>query len=345
MSQQTKTILAVVVFMPVWFLVYAFFHEASHAVLHLAYGGTIERFVFWTLSPHVSATGTEFTPFAAALNRVAGELFTRLLGVVAIAFYRKEAKAPAYHLCYFFALLSLTGGVLVAWVFLPFYSLFGVVQPQDITFFLDMTGFHPLLVSLTGLLLISAFVLFAHSRGIIVNVKTAYYTLLQKDYAPRFNGKWGIVALGLVLAAAIPFAAAFHVTYEPPSIFTASASVADVRTRPYAEYTFIADGARNHRFDLEIQGQDFMTGFIIEDAQGNLQFSWAVEETSTSFGLGLSEGMYTIRFLFLTDFAAVRDFLIEIDVYAHVDAEAMQGFRDVFAHPSDYSIAYALRVR
>ena len=41
-----KTLIVVLLFIFTWFFVYAFLHEAGHAIVGIAYGGTIENFVF-----------------------------------------------------------------------------------------------------------------------------------------------------------------------------------------------------------------------------------------------------------------------------------------------------------
>lgn len=350
MNQKTKlkTSISILLFIPIWFFVYAFLHEAGHALVGLAYGGTIENFVFWNFNAHVSITGANYSQIGEPLMNVAGPLLPFLIFVIAIVLYNPKNKFAGYHLCYFTAILSLVFGAFAGWVIIPIRSLFTLsLAGEDMVRFSYNAGFHPFLVSLMGLFIISAFSIFAHKRGVFVGVWSAYKSLFGKETAVKTTRiKWGFVSIGFLLASFVTFAIAIFVPDTHGYIFDTSVEISDVRAEGSRSYTFTADGSRQHHFHLNLQGQGFVTGFIVEDNEGNLFLSWAFEETSSVFGAGLSEGVFNVRLIFLTDFEAVIDFFKETGTYEHIDSDVMQNFREVFSDVTDnFSINYSLRIR
>ena len=92
MNRKTKTVLCVLLFAPVYFLLYTFLHEAGHAIVIMAYGGTVENFVFGNFNAHVSSNGGLFTAFGTALNHIAGMLLPTIVGAIIIGFYNPNKK-------------------------------------------------------------------------------------------------------------------------------------------------------------------------------------------------------------------------------------------------------------
>ena len=340
-----KTLIVVLLFIFTWFFVYAFLHEAGHALVGLAYGGTIESFVFWNFNAHVRIVGANYSQIGEPLMNVAGLLFPILLSVIAIVFYNPKIKFAGYHLCYFTAILSLVSGAFVGWVILPIRSLFTFsLMHEDMVRFSYNAAFHPVLVSLMGLFLICAFALFAHKKGIFVGAWSAFNSLIGKEVVEKnAKIKWGFVSVGLLFMAIVTFVTAFFVPHEPPHIFNVSASVADVRIENNVEHTFTVSEARRYYFDISIQ-QGFVTGHILTDSDGE-RHMWG---TITGDGrllrsLELGEGTYTIQFIFLSDLDAVADFLVYVGAY---DFMNVQDFRDVFEnYNDDFSVTYFIRIR
>ena len=77
MSQQAKlrALISILLFVPIWVFAYAFLHEAGHALVGIAYGGTIENFVFWNFNARVVIAGANFSQIGEPLMNVAGILF------------------------------------------------------------------------------------------------------------------------------------------------------------------------------------------------------------------------------------------------------------------------------
>ncbi|MDR2600239.1 MAG: hypothetical protein LBC73_08190, partial [Oscillospiraceae bacterium] len=141
-----KVIVCSLLFVPIWFFLYAFLHEAGHALVGLAYGGSIVNFVFWNFNAHVVINGAEYTAFGLALFHVAGLLLPILVYILALCFYNPKRKPVLYHICYIIATVSLIWS-LASWVVMSFMSIFTILPGEDVWKFIDSTGFHPLLVT------------------------------------------------------------------------------------------------------------------------------------------------------------------------------------------------------
>lgn len=170
MNSKLKTILSVLLFAPVWFLLYTILHEGGHALVILAYGGTIDSFWVLGMNAHVSAHGEVYSTFGEALMHIAGVLFPTVISAIALIFYNQKVKFDGYHLCYFMVLVTPIFNMLV-WVIFPIISLFTPPpQGEDVTKFLNVTGFPALLVSLGALLIAGVFVLYIYKEGLLKKV-------------------------------------------------------------------------------------------------------------------------------------------------------------------------------
>ena len=345
-NTKIKTFICVLLFIFIWFFMYAFLHEAGHALVGIAYGGTIESFVFWNFNAHVHIVGANYSQIGKPLMNVAGILLPILLSVVAIGFYNPKIKFAGYHLCCFTAILSLVFGAFAGWVIIPIRSLFTLsVMHEDMVRFSYNAGFHPILVSLMGAFLIGSFALFAHKKGLFIGAWSAFNSLSGKEVVVKpAKIKWGFVSVCLFFAAIVTFVSAFFAPpYEPANIFNVSASIADVRIENYVEHTFTASETRRYHFDIALQ-QDFMTGYILTGSDGE-RYGWGTftGDAKSLLSFELSKGTYTMQFTFLSDLEAVADFLVYVGAYNFMDA---QDFRDVFENCNDnFSVTYSIHIR
>ena len=173
MSSKIKYILSFLLFAPAYLLLYTAIHEGGHAIIALIYGGKIDNFVLG-FNAYVSHHGTTFTVFGAALHDAAGMLLPTILGIIAICFYSNKIKSISYHICYLLVYISLPGSIL-SWVGIPIISMFAQPpQGDDVTKFLSVTGFHPLLVSLGAILLMGLLVFLAYRKGIYRKAKEIF---------------------------------------------------------------------------------------------------------------------------------------------------------------------------
>ncbi|MHC5374708.1 hypothetical protein ACYSNU_13000 [Enterococcus sp. LJL120] len=170
MNQQQKSIICLLIFAPLWLLQYTILHEGGHALVMLAYGGTIDS--FWIIGPsaHVSAYGASYTFIGEVLLQAAGMLLPSLVVLVALLLYRPKVAFAGYHLCYFVVAITPLYNLLV-WVALPIASLLTVSAPEeDVTKFLILSGWPPLAVSLAAFVLMVGFAMLIHHKGVLANV-------------------------------------------------------------------------------------------------------------------------------------------------------------------------------
>jgi len=141
------------------FMVYTLLHELAHIIAIVAFGGTVEHFVFFGFFARVYHYGLD-SNLAIAVTAIAGELLPLIIFLIIFPFYRHNKKfkriAPKvlYHF-FFFVLTVLFVFPLFGWIFL-FHDFH-----HDPIQFLFVTGFHPLALSfiyLAALVLVLFFV-------------------------------------------------------------------------------------------------------------------------------------------------------------------------------------------
>jgi len=343
-----KTIAWLIVFAFAWFFIYAFFHEAGHALVGMAYGGTVERFVFWNFNAHVVVTDAEFTAFGRALFHAAGNLFPILLTTVVFAFYKPTIRAKAYHICHLIPVISIIGGALMGWVIIPIRTIFAPVSGEDAARFLDTTGFHPLLVVLMAILILSAFVLFAHAKGILYNAVIVFFSLYKdtEKAETHFNSKYGIVSLVLVLTAVGTLGLAQIVPYIPSNVIHIQLEIADVRDEVRYEHRFIVVEGRSHTINLNVHGKGFLTGLRISDEEGTQILGTFGETTFSVMGITLVPGVYFATFYFMTDWDTVKTFYYAGEAEEYLVDKTAHPSYEVFARATgDYSVVISMTVR
>lgn len=124
-------------------VVYSAVHEAGHALVAVANGAQVDRFVVGP-NAHVAWSGGSFSAAATSLSHAAGALLPTLLLVVALAAYRSRARSDVYHTLYA-VLTACTIGSLLAWVVIPVVAAVGTPPPgDDVTRLLESSGMPPL---------------------------------------------------------------------------------------------------------------------------------------------------------------------------------------------------------
>ncbi|MCL2051911.1 MAG: M50 family metallopeptidase [Lachnospiraceae bacterium] len=353
MNQKIKTLLCVLTFIPFYFFIYAFLHEAGHALVILAYGGTIDNFVFWNFNAHVSSSGGAFTSFGMALNTIAGMLLPTIIGVIAISLYRPNKKSAGYHICYFTTLFGLLGSMSV-WVAIPIISLFNLPPRDDVTNFLNLTRYHPLIVSISALFFVGAFVVFAHAKGLLskTNLQKIYRSfksnnenIIAKNNGNRKN-KILFTALGLLVISAATLYSANYITYYPPGVFNTSGVITNVLEERSWESTLAIEDSRIYSFDIEIKAYGLITAFCVIDESGEYISQNQAEGFMPSIiSFGLDEGIYTLSMMFLTDYEAVADYFVKTG-FGELDPKEIQYINEAFSRDNtSYAVEYFISVR
>lgn len=170
MNEKLKTVLCILLFAPVWLLLYTFLHEGGHALIILACGGTIDSFWVLGLNAHVSAHGGVYSALSEGVKYAAGMLLPMIVSIIAFVFYKPNVKFDGYHYCCFLMMVSSVFSLLV-WIVFPVLSLFTQMpQGEDVIQFLNATGIPPLLVSLGALLFVGIFMLLMYKKGLLKKV-------------------------------------------------------------------------------------------------------------------------------------------------------------------------------
>ncbi len=127
-------------------LAYSAVHEAGHAVVAVANGARVDRFVIGP-DAHLAWSGGSFSDAATSLSHAAGALLPALLLVVALAVYRPRVRSDVYHTGYA-VMAGCTLGSLLAWVVIPVVAVVGTPPPEDdVTRFLEASGMPELALS------------------------------------------------------------------------------------------------------------------------------------------------------------------------------------------------------
>lgn len=131
--------------MAVWVLAESLLHELGHCVAVWISGGKVTGFYPYFGDAHVTFEGIADSPFI----NVSGSLLPVLAALAVLLFYKRSERFPR---------LNVLAGVfctlicsLLEWVVVPLAYMFGFYDPtDDITKFLNGTGFHPVATALAA---------------------------------------------------------------------------------------------------------------------------------------------------------------------------------------------------
>ena len=134
---------------------YTMLHESGHGVSGLISGGNIRRINvnFFDLSAHVVIDGT-FTRAQDALIAISGWALPVITYLIFLVLTRKGSN-PLLLMIRWIAGISLLGSTL-PWIVIPILYQMGRAPGDDVTHFLDLSGFPPLAVSAVFLVLVGA---------------------------------------------------------------------------------------------------------------------------------------------------------------------------------------------
>ena len=344
LSTSAKKFVAAIIGLAVWFYLYIFLHEAGHALVGLMYGNTIESFVVFGQWPHVRlAYPYYFTDFGLGLFFAGGILLPLIVGAIAICFYRPGVKSHWYHEFFHRTADILPFVTLVVWAGFPILSLFATPpQWEDVTRFMNVTEIHPLLVSLGTLVIVSAYWLLVHKKGILKRWGELHGNQKESRVATAIGSFFValfIVIFGFVFAPSPPM-------FGGTPVFLTNATWSDVRHPSQGgEWPLEIETTRIHYVNTNAEGQGFVTSLRFNDENGDLLFFQIGESFSLSMGLGLTEGTNTISLTFLLNNEDIQDYLLSIGREDMIP-QIIEYARDVFNYSGeDYSFTVFIEVR
>lgn len=134
------------------FLLYTLSHEGGHAIVGILCGGKIQRFVLG-INPHVEIINANFSKITASLMHLMGSVLPMILTCTLIFFYNENKQNIIYHLFHFVFSYAVAFSLL-SWVIIPIISLCGKAPiNDDVTKFMQTSNVHPIIISLTSILL------------------------------------------------------------------------------------------------------------------------------------------------------------------------------------------------
>lgn len=165
MSIKIKYVLSTMVVTVTAIVIYIILHELGHCLVAMGCGAKITKFSI--MSASMAYEGGIFNRFQFALFNAAGALFPILVSFFLLCFYRRNRQGLVYHQFYFmFSLISIAS--LFAWILVPICSFFTEApQGDDVTKFMQGTGFSPSIIAFGALLIILAMVFLLGKKGVL----------------------------------------------------------------------------------------------------------------------------------------------------------------------------------
>lgn len=317
MNKKAKYIISFLFSYIIFLYFYTLLHEGGHAIVAIMCGRKVDKFVLG-LNAHVLTSGASFTIFSEALFISMGVLLPVIFLIIALVIYKPKIKYKSYHIIYGFLSLSIIGS-LFAWVILPFMSLFTLPPVgDDTTKFLNITGLHPLTVTLTALLTIISLVFFIYKRGLIGMIKGINSKLLE---AKRCKDKKILlirlligISLGVIIAIV-----GFSILIPKP-VFETSLSIKVKSTTENTKLPFEIDKIKVYSMNLELKAKGILTDVQIYTDNGTLVYQNISEWFTLGTSLKLNKGNYVFVLTYLKDPSGMQEhfnskgYMFEADV-------------------------------
>ena len=150
--------------------IYILLHETGHTIVAIMYGAENVRISIFSAS--MTADFVEYTPFAHSLLNSAGMLFPVIIFSI-FAFVYNPGKTSILYRCFYYSTVPIAFGPIFAWVFVPIIGMLSGFPPgDDVTNFIDNSGWHPGVVVILALILIALLVLLFSRKGIFKLIVT-----------------------------------------------------------------------------------------------------------------------------------------------------------------------------
>lgn len=284
------------IMIPCLILIYAFIHEASHALVAMLFGGKITEFHVFGLDAHVSYEGGNISNTARSLISVAGSLIPTLLLIAFSLFYKyKENRVFLRELFGLFSVSVICSNLV--WVFSPFLYMFGIAGNGDTDNFLDASGWNPSLISLFALLVIA------------IQILTIWKKDILKPILPRYSAKKVVIFVCVIMVILISVLITNSLLRDVTIFnYTADENITtqDKSTIPiYIE----KNGSYKLFFTLDNPGSGMMIDVQVLDPQGNEIFQCIGDEFKLSEPLSLERGINTVEILYLHSKAEFIDYV------------------------------------
>ena len=331
--------ICVILFCLTFPFVLTFLHEVAHALVILLYSGKIHEFRIFP-NAFVSAADINFTAVGGILFHISGVLLPMIIGIIAILLYNPSVKFMGYHSCYAVGsiLLALTA---TRWVAIPFISLLTAPPPNDdVTKFMKETGFPPLLISLSALIIIGSFLLLTCKKGIWMR------TIENLNNLSGSQAVW--LRIVSVFAVIVLVGAVSALDYRKyfNAVFNTSFTIENAIEAKNREIQFTLNETRTYTIEVNTQSQGFVTALLLINENGDVIEQNISEKFQFGWGRDLFKGDYTIKLIFLADNEEVEQFL-NSTWQREISSDFRQFLEDVFirSNDGDYSIKVSIQIR
>ncbi len=225
------------------FFLYAFLHEAGHALAGWFYGQSLTEFnvSFWNFEAHVGMVGGELTRSQLAVRSAAGATLPVLFWTIFISVTPRKASFLLETL----KLISSMAVVntLLTWIVLPVLFIFGKAPSDDVSNFLRYSQMPPLLlVLIASSLYIGGWMLFLSKinglRNEFMMFRTTNPDLLLAGAQQTIPGIASIMTVCLIIVFTLNTSASKNLLnkFSPPQDFEPVAQI-DLSTRAYPSET------------------------------------------------------------------------------------------------------------
>ena len=304
MDKKVKYIISILFSSILLIFLYTLLHEGGHALVAISYGGKVNKLTLG-LNAHVQTAGTNFTTFSEALFNSAGALLPVIFLIIALVIYKPKINNIFYHI--FYGLLSLNIiGSLLAWVTVPLIALFTLPPAgDDITKFLNITGLHPLFVSLIALLIISTLIFIIYKKGLFGKTKEIYCILFQESRNKVSKVFLIRLLIGIALGAGI--AVVSFSMLRPKPVLETSFSMEVSPTTEDMKLPFKVGKSKLYSMDLELTAKGHITDIQIYTENGTLVYQNICEWFTLGTSLDLEKGNYILVLTFLKDDISMQE--------------------------------------
>ncbi|HZJ84414.1 MAG TPA: hypothetical protein VFD02_02555 [Syntrophomonadaceae bacterium] len=271
-------------------------------------------------------------------------MFPVVFLIIALFIYKPGIKYTYYHIFYGLLSLNITSSLL-AWVLIPFISLFTLPPAgDDTTKFLDITGLHPLIVSFTALLIIATLVFFTYKRGLIGKIKEIKSELFQAS--SRKNNKAFLIPLFIgVLLGVIIVAVGFSVLRPKPVLETYFSMEVNPTTENM-EFPFKVDKSKSYNMNLELETKNILTDVQIYSENKTLVYQNIAEWFSLGTSFQLEKGNYVFVLTFLKK---PKDMQEHFNTMGYMfEDDTIQGFKEIYSKNNgvkDYRFSCSVNIK
>ena len=337
MSRKLRFSLTILAMMLVSIIMYIFVHESGHALVAILCGARNVKISI--VSAHTWWAGGSFTAITDAICYVAGAALPVFVSWTAMIFYSKSRKGLIYHMAYFFFLIVSISSVF-AWVGIPAYSMFAPFpnQTDDVARFLNASDIPPIIVSLSGVIVILISIFIAIKKQLfstLIQLAKDIRNINTNNEPAIFVSKKSLVGVSI----AVLFAILITVLLELPSMMAKpilSFAIAGGVPEAGTYRTFEIEKENEYDFHAQLDAEGLLVVICVSNEAQEPVFQdmiWDQLDSNSTFYL--SPGTYTLSLTYLTDVDLCNSYCSTMDY--HFEDWEMEKFASIYERETKLS--------